>query len=305
MYTYTPKGKLVEDELEKAIISIFCKQGYKHVKGKTIHRRLEDVLLEDDLRAFLSRRYPDLLDVEAEKVVSRLKNISATPLYAGNRESFRLMNEGFSLAREGQGKTATHIGYIDFDNIENNIFKVVNQFEVQGDKLRRPDLLLFVNGIPVAIFEFKSAIEEDKTIHDAWEQICIRYCRDIPKLIKHCCLSVISDGANTKMGSVFTPYEYYYSWSKANDEEKVSDGISALFTMIKGAFAKDRLLAILRDFVYYPDDSKKNEAIIARYPQFFAANKMLANIKAQMKPSGTGKGGTYFGATGELVTIFV
>jgi type I restriction enzyme R subunit len=175
---------------------------------------------------------------------------------------------------------------------------VINQYSVQGERLRRPDMLLFINGIPIVIFEFKTAIKEDKTTHDAWEQIHIRYCRDIPKLMKYCFLSIISDGANTKMGSIFTPYEYYYAWNKANDDEKVSNGISSLFTMIKGAFAIDRVTAILRDFVCYPDDSKKDTAIITRYPQFFAANKMIANIKAHLKPAGDGKGGTYFGATG-------
>ena len=178
------------------------------------------------------------------------------------------------------------------------MFKVVNQFSVQGDRLRRPDLLLFINGIPVAVFEFKSAIKENTTIYDAWEQITIRYCRDIPKLMKYCFLSVISDGANTKMGSVFTPYEYYYAWNKINETEKVSNGIAALLTMINGAFSQERVVAILRDFVYYPDDATKVIAIVARYPQFFAAQKMFKNIKDHLKPNGDGKGGTYFGATG-------
>ncbi len=120
----------------------------------------------------------------------------------------------------------------------------------------------------------------------------------IPKLMKYCFLSVISDGANTKMGSIFTPYAYYYAWNKANDTDKVSNGISSLFTMIAGAFAKDRVTQLLRDFVFYPDDSKKSEAIVCRYPQFFAAGKMLDNIKRHLRPAGDGKGGTYFGATG-------
>lgn len=293
-----PKGRFAEDDLEKAIVALLCEQGYEHVEGKGIHRRFEDVLLEGDLRAFLSRRHPDLTEAEMDRVVDRLRNIPAAPLYAGSRETFLLVNEGFSLAREGQGRAAAHVCYIDFDRPGNNSFKVVTQFEVRGERLRRPDLLLFINGMPVAIFEFKTAVEENKTTHDAWEQICGRYCRDIPKLMRHCFLAVVSDGANTKMGSVFTPYEYYYPWNKANDEERVSSGIPALLTMIKGAFAKDRVLAILRDFVCYPDDGAKNVPVVARYPQFFAANRMLDSIRAQMGSGGAGKGGTYFGATG-------
>lgn len=208
------------------------------------------------------------------------------------------MNEGFDLARDDFSKVALHIDYINYDEPDKNIFKVVNQYSVQGEHLRRPDMLLFINGIPVAIFEFKTAIEEDTTIFDAWKQITMRYCRDIPKLMKYCFLSVISDGANTRMGSIFTPYEYYYAWNKANDTDTVANGISSLFTMIEGAFAKDRVVALLRDFVFYPDDSPKNEAIVCRYPQFFGARKMLDNIKMHLRPDGDGKGGTYFGATG-------
>ena len=294
------KGKFTEDQLEQAIIELFVEQGYEYVLGESIHRQYDDILLLDDLRSFLTARYAKdgISDVELQKIINKLNLINATPLYAGNREAFWLVDEGFDLVRDDISKVALHVDYIDFDHPENNIFKVVNQYYVQGEHLRRPDLLIFINGIPIAICEFKSAIEEDTTIHDAWEQITIRYCRDIPKLMKYCFLSVISDGANTRMGSIFTPYQYYYAWNKANDEEKVANGISSLLTMIKGAFAKDRVLPLLRDFVFYPDDSPKNEAIVCRYPQFFGARKMLANIRAHMRPEGDGKGGTYFGATG-------
>lgn len=294
------KGKFTEAELEQAIIELFTVQGYTYVHGENIHRQYEDILLLDDLRSFLTVRYEaeNFSDVEIQKIINKLNLINATPLYIGNREAFWLVNEGFDLIRDDISKVALHVDYIDFDHPENNIFKVVNQYSVQGEHLRRPDLLVFINGIPVTICEFKTAIEEDTTIYDAWEQIAIRYYRDIPKLMRYCFLSVISDGANTRMGSIFTPYQYYYSWNKANDTDRVSNGISSLFTMIKGAFAKNRILSLLRDFVFYPDDSAENEAIVCRYPQFFGAQRMLDSIRQHLRPEGDGKGGTYFGATG-------
>lgn len=294
------KGKFTEDQLEQAIIELFKQQDYEYVHGDSIHRSFENVILEDDLKSYIISRYSSegLSEVEIQKIINKITLINTSPLYQGNKEAFWLVNEGFDLARDDITKVAVHIDFIDFDNPENNIFKVVNQFSVQGERLRRPDLLVFVNGLPVAICEFKTAIEEETTIHDAWEQITKRYNRDIPKLMKYCFLSMISDGANSRLGSIFTPYKFYYAWNKVNEEDKVSNGISSLLTMIEGAFAKDRLLAIIRDFVFYPDDSSKNEAIVCRYPQFFAANKMLASIRRHMRPSGDGKGGTYFGATG-------
>ena len=293
-------AKFSESQFEQAIVDLFQENGYVHVNGDMLHRKFDEVLLEDDMKNFLSRRYPDITNTELEKIINKIKYVPNTPLYMGNREAFYLVNEGFNLQRDDSSKGALHIEYIDFETPENNIFKVVTQFTVRNIQERRPDMLIFINGIPVVIFEFKSAINENTTIHDAWEQINIRYNRDIPSLMKYTFLSVISDGANTKLGSIFTPYDYYYSWNKIDDDVNVpeANGIKSLFTMIYGAFSKSRLINILRDFIYYPDSDKKGTPIVTRYPQFFAAIKMLENIKQHLKPIGDGKGGTYFGATG-------
>lgn len=293
-------AKFSEDQFEQAIVELFQDNGYVHVNGDMLHRKFDEVLLEDDMKNFLTRRYPDITNTELEKIINKIKYVPNTPLYMGNREAFYLVNEGLNLQRDDSSKGALHIEYIDFETPENNIFKVVTQFTVRNIQERRPDMLIFINGIPVVIFEFKSAINENTTIHDAWKQINIRYNRDIPSLMKYTFLSVISDGANTKLGSIFTQYEYYYSWNKIDDDVNVPDasGIKSLFTMIYGAFAKSRLINILRDFIYYPDSDKKETPIVTRYPQFFAAIKMLENIKQHLKPLGDGKGGTYFGATG-------
>lgn len=299
------KSKFNEAQLEKAIISLFQEQNYTHVFGDEIHRQYSDILLYNDLKKYLSSRYPDLTTTEIQKIISKLDNIPTLPLYEGNRETFWLLNNGFDLIRDDKKKNAKHIDFINFDEPEKNIFKVVNQYTVsvnssaQSDAShRRPDMLIFINGIPVGIFEFKTAIEEDKSIIDAWKQINIRYKRDIPNLLKYTMFAVISDGANTKLGTIFSNYKFYYAWNKADEKDKVSNGISSLFTMVKGAFARDRIVSIIRDFIFYPDDSKKEEAIICRYPQYFAAQKMLKNIKLHKKPEGDGKGGIYFGATG-------
>ena len=298
-YHFT-KGQFTEAELEGAIIELFKAQGYDYVHGDEIARKYEDILLEDDLRAYLCERYAEeeLTENEVQKIINNIALISSTPLYTGNKDTFWQINEGFDLVRDDPTKLALHIDYINFEDYSKNKFKIVNQYWVKGQYLRCPDMLVFINGIPMAIWEFKSAIKEDTTIHDAWAQITQYYTLDIPNALKYCFLSVISDGANTRLGSIFTPYEFYYAWNKANEQDKVSNGISSLFTMIKGVFAKERIISILRDFVLYPDNSEKNEVIVCRYPQYFAANKMLENLKEHKKPFGDGKGGIYFGATG-------
>ena len=292
------KGNFTEADLENAIITLFEQQGYTHIVGEQIHRKFTDIVLEDDLRAFLLSKYKNepLIETELKTIISKLVNIPVLPEFQGNKEAFLLINRGFDLVREDHSLPSLHIDYIDYDTPNNNSFKVVNQFTVEGERQRRPDMLVFINGIPIVIFEFKSAVNEDTTLHSAYEQITVRYKRDIPALTKYTTLAVISDGANTKLGTLFTPYPFFYSWNKANESETKANGISTLLTMVKGAFAKDRILSILRDFTYFADTKEKT--IVCRYPQFFGAKKMFNNIQEHLKPDGDGKGGTYFGATG-------
>ncbi|MEW8340377.1 MAG: HsdR family type I site-specific deoxyribonuclease, partial [Candidatus Thiodiazotropha taylori] len=148
-------------------------------------------------------------------------------------------------------------------------------------------------------FEFKSAIREEATLLQAYEQLTARYARDIPELMKYNAMCVLSDGVNSKLGSLFAPYEFFYAWRKVTGEEEYAqDGINALHTMIQGLFDPGRLRHVIRHFVFFPDVSRKEKKIVCRYPQFYAATKLYRHILEHRKPEGDGKGGTYFGATG-------
>ena len=183
-----------------------------------------------------------------------------------------------------------------------NIYRIVNQLEIEGRAKRIPDLILYINGLPLVVFEFKSAIRENATLHNAFEQLTVRYARDIPELMKYNALCIISDGVNNKMGSLFAEYEFFYTWQKITGDESAStsgrDGINSLHTMLQGLFDQHRLRQVIRDFIYFPDVSKAEVKIVCRYPQFYAALKLYQNILTHRKPDGDGKGGTYFGATG-------
>ena len=290
-----------EHALEMSIMELFKDEGYIHLNGSQIHRERTEVLLQDDLKQYLYNRYAKdgITPSEVDGILLILRNISGT-LYEANKAFYKLLCDGFILNREDRTQKDIYIELIDFDTPENNIFKAVNQFEIEGinNQLRIPDGIVFVNGIPVVVLEFKSAVKENTTIMDAYKQLTVRYRRDIPEIFKYNAFIVISDGANNKYGSFFSPYDFFYAWRKINSEDKELDGISSLVTMVKGLFRKDRLLAVMKDFVYFPDSSDKDIKIVCRYPQFFAANKLFENVKAHMRPDGDGKGGTYFGATG-------
>lgn len=292
-------GVFDEATLESAIIELISEKGYTHYVGEEIHKEKTDFILDEDLKKFLLSNY-DISTNEANIIIKELKTYEKLPIYEANKKIIFLISNGFDFKRENPMDKDIHINFILYDEkkINNNIFKVINQLEFEENHLRIPDGVIYINGIPLVVFEFKSAIKENTTIHDAFDQITIRYKRDIPSIFKYNAFCVISDGVNSKMGSFFSDYEYFYSWRRIDETTKEKDGIDSLHTMIDGLFDKKRLLNVIKNFIYFPDTSQKNEKIVCRYPQYYAATMLLNNIKKNMKPTGNGKGGTYFGATG-------
>ena len=308
------KGKYYENDFEEAFVELVEQQGWTHTFGEEIHRLETNALLEEDLDQFLQNKYSDLTDVERKRIIGNLRNTGGATSYLSLRESFMLYLHCFTFYRDDNSLPDMHIDYIDFENKENNIFRVVNQFTMIETKLnldtdemetenRRPDVLLFINGIPVCIIELKNPADQNADIYQAWEQICIRYKRDIPSLMKYCALSCISDMANTRLGTTYAPYEHYYPWKKVNNDDKSASNFKTLDTLIEGVYKPERILKILRDFVYFPDvttGQQKEMEVVCRYPQFFATELLFESVLDHMQDhaGGDGKGGTYFGATG-------
>ena len=293
--------RFTEEKLEQAIITLLGEQGYPHHRGDAFVRSPGEVLIKEDLRDYLASRYAkeQITPEEIESVIRKLERLPALDLYDSNRQINKMVSDGFLLKREDRSQKDLYIQLIDYTEADSNHYKMVNQLEIEGSTKRIPDGILYINGLPLVVFEFKSAIREEATIHDAYVQLTTRYVRDIPELLKYNALCVISDGVNSRMGSLFAPYDYFYTWRKVTGDETIEkDGISALHTMIEGLFDKARLREVIRHFVYFPDVSKNEVKVVCRYPQFYAATKLYEHIKQHRKPEGDGKGGTYFGATG-------
>lgn len=305
------RGKFYESEYEEALIDLLQDEGWQYTNGGNIHRQLrEPLLIEDpnvnDLHVYLQHRYPDLTSSDVNEVVNYLHHVPGQTHFERLRNTFQLVRDGYRYTRHGDGLNID-IRFIDFESPDckkYNIFRAVNQFEVaygMKDDVRIPDVLLFVNGIPLCIFELKNPTKLDADIAQAYEQIHIRYMRDIPHLLRYCPLSCISDATanNTRLGTTYTPYEHYYAWKKVNNEDpSAQKGIDQVRTIVKGVYEPSRFLEILRDYVYFPDEkSGKEEEIVCRYPQFFATRMMLDSIRRAFEEQ-TSKGGTYFGATG-------
>ena len=297
-------GRYCESEYEYAFIGFLEAEGWNYSSGNNISRiSKRDVLIVDDFKKFISDTNPDLIEEEVTQIFDNVRLVGAESDFATLHKVYGWMVDGVQFIP--QSGLAKMVPLIDFENPENNVFRVVNQFVVEytnnGQKEnRRPDVLLFVNGMPLCVIELKNPADARATIYDAWEQINSRYWRDIPHLLHYCPLACISDGVKTRLGTVCTPYEHFYAWRRVNDGDEVSTfPFAETETMIKGVYSPQRFLEIFRDYIYFQDsvyDSEKVE-IVCRYPQFFAT-KLLKQSIVNSVVSKSGKGGTYFGATG-------
>ena len=297
-------GRYCEWEFENAFITYLEDEGWQYLPGSSILRDSQrDVLYVDDMEQFLRKANPELSAEEIMQIIDSVRLAGAEGEFATLHKVYKWMVDGVHYVPE-DGE-ADDIALIDYDNYKNNIFRVVNQFVVEYTnngqvQNRRPDLLLYVNGIPLCIIELKNPADAHAKIYDAWEQIYFRYWRDIPHLLHFCPLACISDGVNTRLGTVRTPYEHFYAWRRVNDGDKVSSlPFDEVQSMIKGVYSPERFLEIFRDYIYFQDskyDSDERE-IVCRYPQFFAARLLKQSIIKSVKEK-SGKGGTYFGATG-------
>ncbi|MFN8266981.1 MAG: HsdR family type I site-specific deoxyribonuclease [Chitinophagales bacterium] len=316
--------KFTEEKLEKAFTELLGQEEFQHHLGNSIARKPDEVLIEEDLRSFLLTHYAsqDITLHEANSIILQLKSLPSSDLYESNKSFLRMLSDGFILKREDRSKKDIYIQLVNFAGLnkqripeseqllsiaaepkeaylkDTNIYKFVTQLEISGNEKRIPDGIVYINGLPLVVFEFKSAIREEATIYDAFKQLTVRYRRDIPELFKYNAFCVISDGVNNKAGSFFAPYDFFYAWRRVAGLAKEVDGIDSMYTLIQGMFHKNRLRDIIRNFIYLPDNSKKEEKIVCRYPQYYAARALYERIKEAQKPQGNGKGGTYFGATG-------
>jgi len=297
-------GRFCESEYENAFLSFLESAGWQYLSGKDIVRASRrEILYADDLEQFLSKTNPDLTADEIRQLLDKVRYVGEESDFATLHKVYGWMVNGIQFTP--QNGIARMVALIDFDDPESNIFRAVNQFTVEytnngQTENRRPDILLYVNGMPLCVIELKNPADANATIYDAWEQINIRYWRDIPHLLHYCPLACISDGVKTRLGTVRTPYEHFYAWRRVNDGDKVSTlPFEETETMIKGVYSPERFLEIFRDYIYFQDSIYDNEEreIVCRYPQFFAARLLKQSIvRSVIKKSG--KGGTYFGATG-------
>jgi len=309
--------QLTEQSLtEQPSIEWFKQLGYEYkfgpdisTGGVLVERDFKDVILENRLKNALRRLNPNLPEKGIDEVVYRLKHIEHPNLEIANKEAWELLTQGVRIkVRDKNGEIKGEIvKVIDFDDPLNNEFLVVNQLSVQGpERIRRPDLVVFINGIPIAIFELKNPRIEEATIQTAYQQLQ-DYKKDIPDIFKYNQILVISDLSEARYGTISASWEWFKVWRGIEDPKEKLKGISQLEVLIKGIFQKSRLLDIIENFIVFEADSEKEVSKytkkIALYHQYFGVNKAIQATLRALKSEGDGRIGVFWHTQGSGKTL--
>lgn len=297
-----------EDFLEEAAIEILGDLGYEYLSGVDIspggiqeeRHDFKEVLLTIRVKEALRRINPDLPQEALEEAYRQLITFNSPLLEENNRYFHRLLTDGMEVSFKSDGEIRTKRAYIvDFEDMTNNEFLAVNQFTIVEKEERRPDIILFVNGLPLVVIELKSASDEQVGIENAYNQIQT-YKRDIPSLFYYNAFNIISDGTNAKAGTITSSEEWYMNWRTIDGETIEPLSNPQYEVLFNGMLQKERLLDILRHFLVFQEsseiekddngrrigDKKSVVKILAAYHQYFAVKKALTKTKIATQEEG-------------------
>lgn len=300
---------LAESDIEEAAIEWLQDiQPYHYQYGEDIHRPRNKVLLEDRLQAFLQKKYKHVPTKILAEVQQEFLFNSGADVHHRNRAFHQKLSKGFSKTwKDANGQPQfEHFYCIDYDNPTANDFLIVNQFTINGTtNRRRPDVLLFVNGLPLVLFEFKNWFDPNADVDSAFNQVQ-HYIEDIPLLFEYNALTIISDGQTTLHGMFSSGREWFAAW-KSVDGLTTVEADFALETLINGLLVPERLLAYIRHFIFHEPAKGSLVKIGARYHQFFGVQYALAQTLQSIRPVGDGRIGVIWHTTrsGKSITMAI
>jgi len=283
---------LNEDTLtEQPVIDWLKELGYEYAFGPDIapggsfmeRTNWTDVVIEGRLKRALRRINPDIPEEKLAEVADQIIKYQHQDLELGNKEMFEWLTRGVKVDVKDSNEDLRGkiVKIFDFENPENNEFLVVNQFSIEGvpNVSRRPDVVVFINGIPVAIFELKNPTRENATIVDAYTQIQDLYKKEIPKIFFYNQILVISDLLKAKHGTISAQWDFFSVWKGIESEDEKESGKSELELLTKGIFHKTRLLDIIENFIIFEADAEKDASKftkkMAMYHQYFGVNRAI------------------------------
>ncbi len=261
-----------ESEFEHTTIERLKRLDYAHTHGTDLNRPLDEVVLHGVLRKSLSERYPDLPESSLDEAVSMFSRPDGVDTIHRNMAFHGLLTRGYDklkVTRPDGTDEYRHVYAIDWDHPNENYFQVVNQLSVSGSNDRRPDIVLYVNGLPLVLLELKNPYSDKPTVEDALNQIG-HYRNHISQLFEFNALTVISDGVTTLHGMWTADLEWYAPWKSIDGREVEPNTTGSMKTLVEGLFPHDRLLSYIRQFLVFEVANDKITKKAAKYHQFFA-----------------------------------
>ena len=285
-----------ENTYEQAIIELFKNMGYSHIYAPDIERDYNSPIMEATLLDCLVRLNKGLPIEAVKEAISKLKNFDNGSLVQKNAVFMGYLQDGIEVKYFYKAEEKSSIvKLIDYEKVENNTFEVVNQFTfIEAGNNRRPDIILFINGLPLVLMELKSPSKDEVGAENAYNQIR-NYLQDIPSIFYYNAICVISDLSTNKAGTITSGLDRFMEW-KTKDGSYENTAYAQFDTFYKGLFEKARLLDIIKNFICFSESNQQLIKILAGYHQYFAVKKAVE--KAKLATTTDGKGGVFWHTQG-------
>lgn len=288
-------GFYTEADYENSVIQLFEEMGYTHVYGPDIERDLRSPLYEDELESALRRLNPSMPEDGITDALYKLKNYENGELVQKNAVFMDYLQHGVEVRYFVRGEERSSIVYlIDYKKPDNNSFLVANQWTFQENSTKRPDVILFINGLPLVLMELKSPSREETDASEAYLQLR-NYMQEIPSMFIYNAICVMSDMSTSKAGTITSGEDRFMEW-KTKDGSYENTQYAQFDTFFEGMFPKERLLDIIKNFICFSNEGLKQFKILAGYHQYFAVRKAVESTRHATVTDG--KGGVFWHTQG-------
>lgn len=283
-----------EADYENSIIELFRNMGYTHVYGPNIERDFQNPLYQDILEDSLFRLNPKLPYEAIKEAIFKLTNYENGELVQKNTVFMDYLQSGIEVRYFDKEERSARVSIVDYQNIENNSFIIANQWTFVENSNKRPDILIFLNGLPVVLVELKSPSREETDASEAYRQIR-NYIKEIPSMFIYNCICVMSDQLTSKAGTITSGEDRFMEW-KTVDGGYENTQFAQFDTFFEGMFRKERLLDLIKNFICFSNEGLKSYKILAGYHQYFAVRKAISST--QKATTTDGKGGVFWHTQG-------
>jgi type I restriction enzyme R subunit len=295
-----------EDHIEQVLIQELIELGYTYVHGGLIspdgaqvERTFQEVVLRERLSAAIAKFNPSIPFDAQEEALKRVMRADSPDLVMNNYTFHKYLTEGVEVEyRKADRIVGDKVWLVDYQNPERNEFLAVNQLTIiEGNQNKRPDVILFINGLPLVVIELKNATDENADLHAAFNQLQT-YKKAIPSLFQYNGLLIVSDGWDALYGSMTAPKQFFLPWKSIDGRLVADPDIPQMEVMAKGLLKKDVLLDLIRHFTIFHSNKEKLSKIIPRYHQYFAVNKAIHTTKRATSESGDQRAGVIWHTQG-------